>query len=788
MTTPQEQLPDPPRPTSHELREALAEAGATLEPLLAGAAIASVVLDPELRVLWFTDHARETLTLSASDIGRDLSQIDHPLDYPRLAADARTAAESLDSVEREAHGADGRWHLVRVAPYRPNDHHPDGVVLTLVDITERKRSERRAADARDFAEKIVETIHEPLLVLNDDLTVRSANPAFYENFQVDASETVGERIYSLGNRQWDIPALRELLEDVLPEDKVFNDFEVRHEFEGIGERIMLLNGRRLDHVQLILLGIRDITERQRHEDVVRKSEERHRSVIQNMAEGFCTFDMLFDDAGRAVDCRFVEVNPAFERHTGLLGASGKRMRELAPEHEEFWFETFGRIATTGEPASIEHRARALGDRWFEVHAFRIGDPEQQRIAAIFQDVSDRKRSAQELERNVDELELRVAERTAELQSQAGRLKELARELAAAENRERKRLAALIHDELQQHLVALKMRLGTARQKSDLDTVVELVTQSIGLADDAIRSARFLTQELRPPVLYEDGLVAALRWLATDLAHRHGLSVSLRTERVETPLNEDIRAMLFESTRELLFNIVKHAGVDEAEVVCREFDDRLSITVTDRGQGFDVEAAERHKREGGGLGLFSIRERLETVGGSVDIRSIPGDGSEIMIELPLGVARDETAQPEPGAPRRSGIAPAPLVESAPANAPGVLIVDDHAVVRQGLMTLISDDERVRVVGEASDGAHALEAVERLRPDVVLMDVNMPNMNGLETTRAIREGWPGVAVIGLSVQDDAATRRSMLPAGASAFVSKSDDAETVVKAILDAASRD
>ena len=113
----------------------------------------------------------------------------------------------------------------------------------------------------DYAEKIVETIRDPLLVLTADLRVQVANPAFYHTFQVHPAETEGQLIYQLGNGQWDIPALRTFLEELLPHNTVFNDYEVTHTFEQVGPRTMLLNARRLDDVQLILLAIEDITVR-----------------------------------------------------------------------------------------------------------------------------------------------------------------------------------------------------------------------------------------------------------------------------------------------------------------------------------------------------------------------------------------------------------------------------------------------------------------------------------------------------------------------------------------------
>ena len=141
-----------------------------------------------------------------------------------------------------------------------------------------------AADAVPFAGAIVETLHEPLLVLRSDLTVQTANPAFYRHFKVHPRDTIGRLIYDLGNGQWDIPALRKALQEVLPANKVLHGYEVIHDFEGIGRRVMLINGRQLDHVQLILIGIRDITTEHGTAAVLRESEARYRTLVDNLPD------------------------------------------------------------------------------------------------------------------------------------------------------------------------------------------------------------------------------------------------------------------------------------------------------------------------------------------------------------------------------------------------------------------------------------------------------------------------------------------------------------------------
>ena len=147
---------------------------------------------------------------------------------------------------------------------------PDLILLGIEDVTERNRAEQALRDARDYAENIVETVREPLLILDPSLRVRSANGSFYRTFQLNPSETQGRFLYELAEREWDIPQLRDLLENVLPMDTAFSDFEVEHHFKLLGHRTMLLNARRVDDVHLILLAIEDITERRQAEDATRR--------------------------------------------------------------------------------------------------------------------------------------------------------------------------------------------------------------------------------------------------------------------------------------------------------------------------------------------------------------------------------------------------------------------------------------------------------------------------------------------------------------------------------------
>ncbi len=159
---------------------------------------------------------------------------------------------------------------MRILPYRTIDNIIDGAVITFIDINERKRAEQIEQDARVYAESIVDTVQESLLVLDKDLRVISANPSFYSTFQVSPEGTENKFIYDISNGQWDIPRLRELLEEILPKNTHFKNFEVDHVFPDIGRKVMSLNARRIYQegagTERILLSIEDITERKRAAD------------------------------------------------------------------------------------------------------------------------------------------------------------------------------------------------------------------------------------------------------------------------------------------------------------------------------------------------------------------------------------------------------------------------------------------------------------------------------------------------------------------------------------------
>jgi len=384
---------------------------------------------------------------------------------------------------------------------------------------------------------------------------------------------------------------------------------------------------------------------------------------------------------------------------------------------------------------------------------------------------------EELRRLNRELESRVEERTAEAEQRAAQLRAMALELTHAEERERRRMAQYLHDNLQQHLVGIRLRLGTL-EMTDHEVGSEL--RELGeLVGEAIRASRSLARELSPQVLYREGLAEALRWLAGWMGEMHGLEVAALVEDV-APDEPRLEVFLFQAARELLFNVVKHSAVSEAALRLSADDDRLRLVVTDGGRGFDPGRISQRSGRETGLGLVSIRERAVALGGEVEISSAVGDGTQVVVEVPWHLTTAVEGSPAVPDDATPGLGPAPADRDGRIR---VLLVDDHRVMRHGLSSLLSRQRDLEVVGEASNGLEGVEMALELAPDVVLMDVSMPEMDGREATRRITAARDDVRVIGLSMFDEDHVKAQMLEAGAVAFLSKAGSSDLLLATIRD-----
>lgn len=242
----------------------LADMQNDMKNLLDNIHIGTIFLDQQLIIRRFTREATQIYRLVASDVGRALNDIRPELEDEDLLDAAHAVLDNLIPIEREVKTLSGNWYMARIQPYRTMENMIDGVVLTFTNITEHTRA-LAIQEVRLLAEAIVDTVNTPLVVLNDALTVVTASRSFYQSFQMTAEETVGHSIYNLGNDQWNIPALHDLLEAILQNNRAFDNYLMEHDFSSIGHRKLLLNARSIightSDPKLILLAMEDITDR-----------------------------------------------------------------------------------------------------------------------------------------------------------------------------------------------------------------------------------------------------------------------------------------------------------------------------------------------------------------------------------------------------------------------------------------------------------------------------------------------------------------------------------------------
>ncbi|KJS28291.1 MAG: hypothetical protein VR64_25140 [Desulfatitalea sp. BRH_c12] len=396
------------------------------------------------------------------------------------------------------------------------------------------------------------------------------------------------------------------------------------------------------------------------------------------------------------------------------------------------------------------------------------------IKKLVKALADRKRATEALLAANETLEQKVNERTREEKARSKQLQALAVELIEAEERERRRISELLHDDLQQILAAARLQLecvcANLPHAPGLSEVERMLSESIC-------KARQLSHEISPAVLQHSDLVSAMRWLCQNVSEQFKVNVKLNLVKADQLQDLAPNIFVFRAVQELLFNIFKHAGVKSACVDMGHFEDGIIVTVSDEGKGFDPDILDANP-EKAGLGLLSLRERASYIGGSLTIESAKGRGSRFTLTCPMQLYEADSLQIAEGYP-----APTPVkaIITDSACATRVLFVDDHKVMRQGLIRLISEQPDIQVVGEAANGLEAFEIARQLQPDVIVMDISMPEMDGIEATRRIKAELPDVRVIGLSMHDNHYLSRTLREAGIEAFVSKAASSSALLKAI-------
>ncbi|HNP28675.1 MAG TPA: PAS domain S-box protein [Nitrospirales bacterium] len=551
----------------------------------------------------------------------------------------------------------------------------------------------------------------------------------------------------------------------------------------------------------------DITARKQAEQLLLESETEARrllalnhTIMMNMGEGLYTLDS---------QGLVSYVNPEAERLLGWKSGEllGRSMHQVAhyqhPDGSPFPIEECegfqvlhnGKVLRNYEDTFIR-KDGSFFPVSYSSSPLRDHNDKIEGVVIVFQDITERKQAEVELRRWKDELEVRVQTRTGELLSSKNRLRSLASQLSLTEEHQRRKLASDLHDYLVQLLVVGRMKLHELKENVPLSPEMEALTCELeDVLQQALTYSRTTIAELSPPALHETGLAVSLTWLAERM-EKHGLRVEVHTGDYQTAhLSEDRVILLFQSVRELLFNVLKHAGVYEATVRMSSGQaGEVCIAVEDRGKGLHADALQ-HAMEPGHLGLFAVQERVEAMGGRVEIISASGKGTHVRLVLPI----EEPIPSETGMkqfphewfePATQGVQAGVNAQPEEATNTGqtskfprirVMLVDDHAMFRKDLRKLLARYQNLEIVGDAKDGEEALLLVPQLQPDVVIMDNNMPKLNGIEATRQISREWPAIKVIGLSMHDEKEIRAAMLDAGAVEYLQKNGTDKELYQAI-------
>jgi len=588
-----------------------------------------VMMGTDLVIHRITPQAEKVLNVIPSDIGRPISKIKLNVDIPDFEKILSDVIESLHPKTFEIKSEGGNWYSVYIRPYRTLDNKINGVVAIFVDITDSKKAQQIIEEARAYAENIVETMREPLIVLDTDLKVISANRSFYQTFKVDHKETEGQLIYDLGNRQWDIPALRKLLEEILPRNNTFDNYEIEHDFETIGPKTMLLNARRLATMQMVLITIDDITERKQMErELARAKEEEFRVIFDNATDGILLADLESGKfyMGNKTICRMLGYSQEEIENLSAMDIHPKK--DLPYVISQFERQTKGEITLV---ADIPVKRKNGSIFYADVNATTITIAGKTYLMGFFRDITERKR-IDEKARRMEEIKTTTEIKTKftsmvshELRSPLGAIKE-------GINLVLEGLAGNINDE-QRDL------LDTAKRNTDrlgrlINNVLDFQKIESGKMEFDIRE-----NDINEVALEVNKTMSLL-------VKEKGLDLVVDADDSIPKVGFD-KDKIVEVLTNLVSNAIKYTEKGNITISTKQEDDTVHVIVQDTGRGikakdmqklfqaFEQLDGTRDKKKGGtGLGLAISKEIILAHKGKIWAESEAGKGSSFHFILPL----------------------------------------------------------------------------------------------------------------------------------------------------------
>lgn len=667
---------------------------------------------------------------------------------------------------------DEETFLASYVPDRTAEGMVAGLYVLVTNITDHKRTEQALRESEERFRHLFEQASDGIVMADMTGHYLDVNRRACQMLGYSREELLRMRVTDILTPH-DYLRLKDIRADLLEGHRHSGEWKLR---KKDGELLSVEVSAKLQPDRRWHAIVRDITERKRAEAGLRESEAHFRMLAD-------AAPVLIRMAGIDKLCTWLNrpwleyTGRALEDELGDGWTAG-----VHPDDAKHCLEIYTLHFDRHEPFEMEFRLRKHDGTygWILDRGVPLvsADGTFAGYLGASLDITDRKHAEDQLQEWTVELEQRVHERTQALVLSQERLRALASDLSSTEQQERRRLATELHDYLAQLLVVGRMKLGQAKPLVRDPKTQQLLNEADDVLTQSLNYTRVLVAQLSPQVLYQFGLPAALKWLAGQMK-THGLTVSVHCEINHLPLAEDTAAMLYQSVRELLFNVVKHAGTDHASIsLMRHGEESVTITVSDRGYGFNPTVMmETDRHHPGRFGLFNVQERIEAVGGRLDLASTKGEGTSISLTAPLGASVPSAQAPTAARPQPRVSSSTPLSQRL-----RILLVDDHAMVRQGLRSVLENYPDLEVIGEAGDGEAAIMLTAALKPDVVVMDINMPKVDGIEATRRIVSNHPDIIVIGLSVQNERHVEDAMVSAGAAVFVTKERAAVQLYEAII------